>query len=626
MCFESDVDAATGEVWRHITFRPSLIRYTVDGGRFEKQPDAADRELIRRVAELPLPAEVPTNRLPIEAMSHGSRLSPKGVNSAHHFFLPRAAYALAAMWRRASAHADLRVRHMLLYFVEQALWTMSTLNRYRPTGYSQVNQYLPGVYYIPSQHSECSPWYVLMGKLERLETTFRKSPVTDNSGCVVTASTTASLGIPYDTVDYIFTDPPFGENIYYADLNLLVESWHGVLTNAAPEAIVDRFKRKGLPEYQRLMQRCFEEYRRVLKPGRWITVVFHNSKNAVWTAIQEAMLAAGFVVADVRTMDKQQGSYRQVTSTAVKQDLVISAYKPNDGLEERFALEKGTEEGVWDFLRTHLSQLPVFMLKEGRVEVVNERQPHLLFDRMVAFHVLRNVTVPLSVREFLAGLARRFPERDGMVFLPEQVAEYDKRRMTVTEVLQLEIFVIDESSAIQWLKQQLNRKPQTFQDIHPQFLKGIGGWQKHEKLPELSEMLYQNFLCYGGSGEVPSQIHSYLSSNFKELRNLSKDHPGLRARAKDRWYVPDPNKAGDLEKLRERALLREFDEYRQSSQKKLKLFRLEAVRAGFFKAYQERDYQTIISVAEKIPEAVLQEDQKLMLWYDQALTRTDDAK
>ena len=156
----------------------------------------------------------------------------------------------------------------------------------------------------------------------------------------MTASTTAPLDIPDNSVDYVFTDPPFGENTYYADLNFLVESWHGVLTNAAPEAIVDRFKKKGLPEYQRLMQRCFEEYQRVLKPGRWITVVFHNSRNAVWTAIQEAMLAAGFVVADVRTMDKQQGSYRQVTSTAVKQDLVISAYKPNDGLEERFTLTR----------------------------------------------------------------------------------------------------------------------------------------------------------------------------------------------------------------------------------------------------------------------------------------------
>ena len=265
------------------------------------------------------------------------------------------------------------------------------------------------------------------------------------------------------------------------------------------------------------------------------------------------------------------------------------------------------------------------MTKDGRVEIVNERQPHLLFDRMVAFHVLRNVTVPLSVGEFLVGLAPRFPERDGMVFLPDQVAEYDKRRLAAGEVAQLEIFVVDESSAIQWLRRQLARKPQSFQDIHPQFLREIAGWQKHEKLPELSEMLEQNLLRYDGAGEVPSQIHAYLSTNFKELRNLPKDHPALRAKARDRWYVPDPNKAADVEKRRTRALLRDFEEYSQSPQRRLKLFRLEAVRAGFFRAYQVRDYATIIAVAEKIPDAVLQEDQKLMLWYDQALTRMGTA-
>ena len=106
------------------------------------------------------------------------------------------------------------------------------------------------------------------------------------------------------------------------------------------------------------------------------------------------------------------------------------------------------------------------------------------------------------------------------------------------------------------------------------------------------------------------------------MRNLPKDDPALRAKAKDRWYVPDPNKAGDLDKLRERALLREFEEYRESKQKRLKVFRLEAVRAGFKKAWQERNYQIIIDVAKKIPDNILQEDPKLLMWYDQAVTRT----
>src|SRR5260370_18236755 len=206
---------------------------------------------------------------------------------------------------------------------------------------------------------------------------------------------------------------------------------------------------------------------------------------------------------------------------------------------------------------------------------------YLLFDRMVAFHVQRGVTVPLAASEFYAGLAQRFPERDEMYFLTDQVAEYDKKRITVKEVLQLQLLVKDESSAIQWLRQLLIKKPQTFQDIHPQFMKELGGWQKHEKQLELSELLEQNFLPYDGKGETPSQIHSYLSTNFKELRNLDKNNPELRAKAKDRWYVPNPNKAIDLEKLREKALLKEFDEYKNLKAKQLKIFRLEAVRLGF---------------------------------------------
>jgi len=210
--------------------------------------------------------------------------------------------------------------------------------------------------------------------------------------------------------------------------------------------------------------------------------------------------------------------------------------------------------------------------------------------------------------------------------LPEQVVEYDKRRMTVKEILQIQLFVTDESSAIQWLRQQLTRKPQTFQELHPQFLRELGGWQKHEKPLELFELLEENFLRYDGRGPIPEQVCSWMqkSATLRE-RMKGRDHEyadtSLRAYAKDRWYVPDPNKAQDLEKLRERNLLREYEEYKAFKGRQLKVFRLEAVRTGFKKAWAERDYQTILNVAAKIPEQILQEDPKLLMWYDQALTR-----
>ena len=513
------------------------------------------------------------------------------------------------------------------FLFEGSILTPFNLVRYMPQYKERNVGPLSGTLYKPMLFGELNILNVMRAKVNRAAEGLSKLPKALSCAITTQSSSGMQSQIPNNVIDYIFTDPPFGDNLPYSELNFNVETWLGVHTNIKPEAIVSGTQKKDIRGYKSLIGSCFHENYRILKPGRWMTIVFHNSRNTIWNAIQEALFEAGFVVADVRTLDKKRGTTKQqvYTSGAVKQDLVISAYKPNGGLEDRFKLIAGTEDGVWDFVRTHLKQLPVFVSNNGKAEIIAERQHFLLFDRMVAFHVQRGVTVPLSAAEFYAGLEQRFPPRDGMYFLPDQAAKYDKKRITVREVLQLQLFVSDEASAIQWLKQKLIKKPQTFQDIHPQFLKEISGWQKHEKPLELLELLEQNFLRYDGMGDVPSQIHSYLSTNFKELRRLAKDDPALASKGKDRWYVPDPNKAGDLEKLRERALMREFEEYRESKQKRLKVFRLEAVRAGFKKAWQEKDYGTIIEVAKKIKENVLQEDPKLLMFYDQALTRSEQS-
>lgn len=91
--------------------------------------------------------------------------------------------------------------------------------------------------------------------------------------------------------------------------------------------------------------------------------------------------------------------------------------------------------------------------------------------------------------------------------------------------------------------------------------------------------------------------------------------------AQGRWRVPDPAKLGDLEALRQKALLREFAAYLEA-RGKLKQFRTEAVRVGFAHAYKQGDFQTIVKLAERLPEAVLQEDPDLLMYYDNASLRT----
>ena len=627
LAFESFLDSATGKIEKRPKRIPTLINYKVGKATFTKRPDATDLAILERINGLPLPEEVPTTVLPDCQMTRVGRMRTTNTVATHFMFLPRAAQVLGLLWKKAKAHPDARMRQALLYYVEQAIWTTSVMNRFQPQGFKQVNKYLPGVFYVPSQICEVSPWYAIGARGDRIAKVFGNFVRATGNACVTTG-TAANLGIPANSIDYIFTDPPFGENIYYADLNILVESWHGVTTDPKPEAIVDRVREKGVPEYQHLMKSCFAEYYRVLKPGRWMTVIFSNSRAAVWNAIQVALQQVGFVVAEVTALDKQLGSFQQVTSpNAVKQDLIISAYKPNGGLEDRFLRNGATVDTAWDFVQTHLKQLPAVKVTSGfpqELLSIVERDPRRIYDRMASWFIRHGTMVPISTPEFLAELPVRFRETDGMVFLPEQLVEYEKARARIPQVAQAELFVSDERSAIDWLTNFLLKRPSTRSEIHPEYIPQIGSAKrKGEIIPELDQLLEDNFLQYDGTGDVPSQIHSYLSTNHKDLRSLDKSNLALVAKAKDRWYVPDPNKAQDLEKKREKTLLKEFETYKAFTGRKIKESRLEVLRAGFRAAWANKDYGTIISVANKLPEQTLQEDEKLLTLYDLALTRTE---
>lgn len=632
--YSTDIDPLLGKPIRMFKQVPVWVSYIPSGKRRLQRPwNQHDANLLKSIPAL----ENKIYSFPIVQMMKGDRwhrdaFDDKGVTHIHHFYTTRALEVLATVWElipeaTKNYSEQMALRFLFTSFADRNATKRNrfVINVHNPHG--RVNGPMANTLYLPNLFCEMNIFRLMEDKFKDIKSAFPERTLYQKSSLITTGSASDLKGIPSNSIDYIFTDPPFGHNIQYSELNVSLESFLGVRTDGHNDAVVNEMTGKPMNVYVKIMLGAFMEYYRILKPGRWMTVEFHNSQSAVWSAIQEAVGRAGFIIAHVAILDKKQKTMHQDTNIngTVNQDLVISLYKPNSGLEARFRLEAGNEDGVWDFVRTHLRQLPIFVSNDGQAEVIAERQNYLLFDRMVAFHVQRGVTVPISAVEFYTGLIKRFSERDGMFFLPEQVTEYDKKRMTVREILQLKLFVTDESSAILWLKQQLIKKPQTFQELNPHFIKEICGWQKYEKQLELSELLEQNFLRYDGKGDVPSQIHSYLSTNFKELRNLSKDDESLRAKGKDRWYVPDPKKAGDLEMVRDKALLKEFEEYLNSApQKRLKVFRLEAIRAGFKKAWQEHDYVTIMTVARKIPENILQEDPKLLMWYDQAITRSGE--
>ena len=624
--FISSYDEDIKQVVRQAKQVPVLINYSVNGisYRFEKKPDQRDLELIDRIGKEISKKWYPTQRMMIGQETR--RNDPIGMTHVHHFYTSRNLAVLSRIYDKVKGS---RLLFLFTGFVGGATKLNQFHLKHYVYGGGGVNPGTrKGTLYAPSISMEEPVILLFKNRLRTQLRALRRGYYNVNIRQVIATSSCNDMpltGKAGDVLDYIFIDPPFGSNLNYSELSYFWECWLGVSTENTNEAIENSVQGKGALEYRKLMTGCFKRAYELLKPGRWMTVEFSNTKANVWNNIQAAITEAGFIVANVSVLDKKQGGINaNVTKTAVKQDLAISAYKPNGGFEARFQKEAQSEEGVWDFVHTHLKYLPVTKQQGALLQFVPERDPRILFDQMVAYYVRKGYPVPISSQEFQIGLSQRFIERDGMVFLPDQVAEYDRKKMTSEGVgTNVEIWVSDEASAILWLRQLIKEKPQTFSDINPQFMQHLGGWSKNEAHLDLRELLTQNFLCYDGKGLVPDQIHSYLSTNWKDLRNLSKDDPTLVGKARDRWFVPDPNKAEQVEKMREKDLLKEFELYKDRT-KKFKnndRFRIEAVRAGFKKAWQEREYAVIVAVADKIPNNVLEEDPKLLMWYDQAVTR-----
>ncbi|WP_340113660.1 DNA methyltransferase [Maribellus mangrovi] len=588
--FSTTIDPLLKEPKKNPKRVPHKIHYTFKGKKHIKTPDEYDMHILEEVEKLEYP-KFPLLKFPEMQMMKVGRVKTTNISHLHHFYLKRAAISISYFWYKINEIKDTRMRNSLYFLFEQIIWGMSFLNRFTPTHFSQVNRYLSGVFYVASHISEVTPFYILEGKIKRLISAFSKHNFNSKSHLINTGDC-STIGIQENSVDYIFTDPPFGENIYYSDLNMLIEAWHQVITNSSSEAIVDKAKSKAFLEYQNLMYNCFKKYYSVLKPGKWMTVEFSNTSAAIWNGIQTAIQNAGFVISNVASLDKKQGTFQAVNSlTAVKQDLVISCYKPSSEFDKNFKQHQNTDVSIWAFIEEHLLHLPIHLIKENATTAIVERSPKILFDRLIAFYVQKGLPVPIDAGKFQEGLRERFIERDGMFFTSEQVQKYDKKKEEAPTFIQLSLLVSSEQDGVYWLKSLLKEKSLTYQDIQPQWMQALAGVRKGDIIPELADILEENFL---------------------------KNEAG-------EWYLPDPENEADLEKLRNKRLLKQFETYKTQAtaarSKKIKEVRVDALRVGFKQCYQEKDFSTIVTVGDKIPNNLLMEDEVLLQFYDIASTR-----
>lgn len=311
-------------------------------GRLDAQPPCDyDRAQIQTAERDPRQKEIPSLSIGKEREMFGrSGLGKSGLTETGKFFSPRNAIALLELWRSIDTVTDEMLRKKLQFAFTAILPRASRRYQWsakRPLNAQNQTYYIAPVYY---------EWNVFELFQRKVEAAMRADnelsgdmPLfhrTSGDASYTIASADKLAHLSDGTVDYVFTDPPFGSNIFYSDMNLFHEAWLGETTNCSAEAVVHTTgkKKNGAEQrYEMLLSQAFREAHRVLKPGRYMSVVFGNSSGKIWGLVQRAIRDAGFHSnpVHVAVLDKGQRSVKGLnsgTERVATVDLILTVQKP----------------------------------------------------------------------------------------------------------------------------------------------------------------------------------------------------------------------------------------------------------------------------------------------------------
>lgn len=305
--------------FRRVGNSPAWLSFSVlnsgTKSRHGRRPTPEDLRFIETFKRDTIRDWYPTDRVdPNREMYIRCALQLQGISGVADFYTPRNLGALARLWAEIARIPDPRIRQVVAFGFTNTAWHGTRMRRFNARGGQRP---LTGTLYIPQLSVEVNVLEVLAHKIEQLVSyyTAYKPGGAVPSPIIRTGSATRLDGIADESIDYIFTDPPFGSNIFYADCNLIWDAWLGQLTDVENEAVVNRSRTKdqggkSVEDYQALMTASLLEMRRVLKPGGWVTLVFHNTDPKVWGALQTAAAEAGFHIEQAASLNRQQHSHK----------------------------------------------------------------------------------------------------------------------------------------------------------------------------------------------------------------------------------------------------------------------------------------------------------------------------
>ena len=333
-----------------------------EGKQVEQMIQPSDAERIERAGRDPRQERVPSLKIDASREMYGrSGLGRVGISETKQFFSARNAIVLLEIWNAIAEVDDPRLRQKLRFAFTASLARASRRYQWGPKRpLNAQNQ----TYYVAPVYFEWNVFELFERKVEAGvrsdQLLFDQAPLFLRSFAEKATYHIASAAnlehLRDGSVDYVFTDPPFGSNIFYADMNLFHEAWLGKATNDANEAVMHTSGPKrtaSAGRYEKLLSEAFREAFRVLRPGRHMSVVFGNSSGNVWSLVQRAMRDAGFSSPlHVAILDKGQRSVKGLNSGSegvVTVDLILTVRKPDRGGVVRH--ENGGTHDIHELLR-----------------------------------------------------------------------------------------------------------------------------------------------------------------------------------------------------------------------------------------------------------------------------------
>lgn len=575
--FEEINDKSLNQIFLQSKVSPVEIVYTYKKKRYKKKPDKFDLDLINKIDRLNIPFWHPTNIIP-EGHNLNQPIKAQGYKNVHHFFTRRNLYALSALFSKINSVENIEIRDKLKITFNSLLLRASRkailgVGYYFNGGGGYIAT-ISGNWYIPSLNVEVPVFEQFKNRVKKVNEINLHNFDKDNIR-ISTQSSTDFLNIPDNSIDYIFVDPPFGENLMYSELNFLYESWNSIITNQKDEAIMNTVQNKGLSDYNELMRISFSNLFRILKPNRWITIEYHNSSSLIWNGLQESLTKAGFVIAHTSILKNKGGSFIiNVSPNSVSNDLMISAYKPDSGFTNNFIKQAGAGVEL-EFIQSFLENLPP--------QPMIERTEKMLHAKMVAYYLQKGYQINHDAKTFYEMLFENFISQDGFWFTMHQVESYEefKKKMKLEGDIKNDgsmlLFIIDEKSAILWLRNFLT-EPRSFSDISTAYTKlsNIRG----DIVPDLKVLLEENFSFDGEFYSTPTSKEKYISLIEKRDKTLKREFETILVEA-------------------------------QTQKGKIKLVRKEALAYGFELCYKEKRFADILSIANKLDKSILENSGEL---------------